>query len=123
MRFLIDNNLPPRFAEELSARAHDAVHVRDTRSHDTTDDELFALAAIEGRVIVAQDADFGAILATRNASRPSVILFRCRVKSVESLLAMLLVNLPSIAEDLEHGAMVVFDDFRVRVRRLPFLPV
>jgi hypothetical protein len=32
---------------------------------------------------------------------------------------LLLANLASVAEDLEHGAVVVLHDDRIRLRRLP----
>jgi len=35
---------------------------------------------------------------------------------------LLLLNLPTVAEDLDAGAIVVLDDDRIRVRRLPLRP-
>jgi hypothetical protein len=36
---------------------------------------------------------------------------------------LLMLNLPMVAEDLETGAIVVLDDDRIRVRRLPLRPM
>jgi len=36
---------------------------------------------------------------------------------------LLMLNLPMIVDDLEAGAIVVLDDDRIRVRRLPLRPV
>ena len=36
--------------------------------------------------------------------------------------ALILANLEVIAEDLEGGAIVVLDDDRLRIRRLPLRP-
>lgn len=120
MRFLVDNNLPLRFAEGLRAAGHDAVHLREVGLADALDDAVFDAAVREQRVIVAQDTDFGTMLALQRTSYPSVILFRRRAKSVEALLPILLANLPSVTAELEAGAVVVFEDWRLRVRRLPF---
>jgi predicted nuclease of predicted toxin-antitoxin system len=70
-------------------------------------------------MIVAEDADFGTILAMRGESRPSAILFRCRFKSTERLLPLLLASLPRFDVDLAAGAIVVIEETRIRVRRLP----
>ena len=119
MRFLVDNSLSPRFAHGLRLAGHEAVHVRDIGMRDAKDEFIFAEAAKRGCIILCEDTDFGTLLATRRASLPSVILFRCRVKSVEALLPLLLEHLPTLAPDLEAGAVVVFEDTRIRVRKLP----
>jgi predicted nuclease of predicted toxin-antitoxin system len=118
-RFLIDNNLPPRFAIELTTAGYDAVHIRDRASPHIADERVFEITENEARIVVAQDTDFGTLLATRKALRPSVILFRMRHKSVDQLLPILLANIESIEHDLATGCIAVFDDTRLRVRRLP----
>lgn len=119
MRFLIDNSASPRLAVALIAAGHDAAHIRDIGRSDMPDDAIFELAAQDDRVIVALDTDFGTLLAKRTASRPSVILVRRQGRSTEALLAMLLANLSAIEADLLTGAIVVFEDARIRIRRLP----
>lgn len=119
MRFLVDNSLAPRMAPALNTAGHDAVHVCDRDLAQATDEAIFDAAAREQRVILAQDTDFGTILALRDASSPSVILFRCEAKSTERILGLLAANLSGIEGDLEAGAVVVIEDARIRVRRLP----
>jgi len=119
MRFLVDNSLSPRMATALSRAGHDAIHVRERGLTEATDDVIFDAAASEQRIILAQDTDFGTILAMRGASMPSVILFRCQAKSTERVLALLIANLPTVKDDLDAGAVVVIEDDRIRVRRLP----
>ena len=119
MRFLVDNSLPSRMAKQLAAAGHEATHVRDLNLSRASDEEIFEAAARDGRVLLAQDTDFGTILARRSESRPSVVLFRTRAKSVEKLLPMLSENLARLEEDLTSGAIVGFEDARIRIRRLP----
>ena len=71
MKFLVDNPLSPRVAELLREAGHDVVHVRDRGLQETDDEELFDLAAAEGRTVVSADTDFGALLALRGQMRPS----------------------------------------------------
>ena len=116
---LIDNNLSPRLAAALRVAGYDAVHIREIMNPAADDTLVFDHAARDDRVIVAQDTDFGTILAQREAAKPSVVLLRRRLKSTESILVALQATLPVAAADLARGALVVIEDSRVRVRLLP----
>lgn len=105
MRFLVDNNLSPRLASLLTGAGHDAVHIRDIADPSCSDESVFDLAAATDRVILAQDTDFGTILARRSVSRLSVVLFRRRSKSTESVFEVLTSNLSTIQADLDAGAL------------------
>jgi len=80
---------------------------------------IFEHAAGDERVLISADTDFGAILALRRSARPSVILLRRVPRRPALQVELLVANLPKLAEFLQQGAIVVFDDTRVRVRLLP----
>ena len=123
MRFVLDQNQSPRLIGHLETSGHDVVHVRDVGLASARDELVVAFAAESNRVLVSSDTDFGELLARSNASWPSILLFRRQgQRRASEVAALLLANLPSIESDLLAGAVVVFDDDRIRVRGLPLQP-
>jgi predicted nuclease of predicted toxin-antitoxin system len=119
LKFLIDNALSPQIAAGLRQAGHEAVHLRDFGMQSASDLEVFDLAAKEQRVLVSADTDFGTILASRQANKPSVVLFRRSLKRPDAQLRFLLSNLPNMEQPLIDGSIIILEDTRIRVRSLP----
>jgi hypothetical protein len=67
------------------------------------------------------DTDFGTLLALRRETKPSVILFRRLLRRrPDAQAALLLSNLGELTDALDHGAMVVLEDIRLRIHPLVY---
>lgn len=119
MKFLVDNALSPSIARGLVEKKYDALHVREIGMMTASDEEIFDFASRQDRIIVSADTDFGGILALRESSKPSFILYRQSDKRPSSQLRFLLDNLISLKKDLLTGCIIVFEDTRIRIRALP----
>lgn len=120
MRFLVDNALSPLLATLLSQAGHDALHVHTIDLQRAEDNVIFDKAAAEDRIVVSADTDFGALLAARNVTKPSVIQFRGPgSRKPDALSRAILSNLSQLADALQRGSIVTFEPSRVRVRTLP----
>lgn len=119
MRFLVDENLPARFADLLRDAGHEVAHVVDRDLGGHPDADVMTEARREGSVVVTYDADFAAMAVLGGGALPSIVLFRDQRRRPDELAQLLLDNLPAIEQPLTEGAVVVFDPARVRVRNLP----
>jgi len=118
MRFLVDQAVSWQIARDLKAAGHDAVHVRDIGLAAANDESVLQRAVEERRVVITQDTDFGTLLTTTGARRPSVILLRLRDGRPEVYTRALLESLRATQEDLQQGVIVVVGDAAIRIRRL-----
>jgi predicted nuclease of predicted toxin-antitoxin system len=122
MKFLIDNALSPLVAEGLRKAEYDTVHVREIRLQNASDIIIFKSAEESDRIIVSADTDFGTLLALRQQSSPSVILFRRgSQRRPNQQVSLLLSNLPYIKKELLEGSVVVIEQSRLRIRSLPII--
>ena len=119
MRFLADAGISPRTVEFLREIAHDVVHVRELNMQRAADEVVADRARAESRIVLTFDLDFGEVLALGILDRPSVVIFRLADERPESVNAHLGPVLAERVVELESGALILVEDGRYRVRKLP----
>ena len=88
--------------------------------NDAPDSEILDYCQADHRIVVSHDTDFGTLLAVCQLTNPSFILFRSADPlTADDVAHMLIDNLPTMAPDLEAGAIITFARRRLRSRRLP----
>jgi predicted nuclease of predicted toxin-antitoxin system len=106
VRFVVDNQLPPRISRFLADRGHDAVHV-SMIGLDTADDQsLWAWALRESRVLVSKDEDF-VYLAHRRLDRGRLLWVRLGNCRREAILLAFDRSIETIVAAFESGERVV----------------
>ena len=80
---------------------------------------IFKKAIQENRIILTFDLDFGEIVALTDKAQTSIILFRLRNTRTPFVINRTEVVLQDIGEELEEGMVVIVEDGRYRIRRLP----
>jgi len=103
----------------LRELGHDVVHAREAGYRTSLDTEILAHARSQSRIVLTFDLDFGDLLAAAGESLPSVVLLRTHDQRAESVTPRVLDVATRFARELESGALIVVEDARVRLRRLP----
>jgi len=111
----------PRIVQWLRDQGHDALHLREQGLQRMPDEQVFAKAAAESRIILTFDLDFGEIVASTGNRHVSVVVFRVRDTRTDQVIVRLRDVLSASSEALLSGSIVVVEDQRYRVRRLPIL--
>lgn len=119
MRFMADAGVSPKTVEFLNQLGHEAVHVRTLTLQRAPDRELVERSRADSSVVVTFDLDFGEILALGVLDKPSVIIFRLADERADSVNQRLSTVLTERLADLESGALILVEDTRYRVRKLP----
>ena len=115
-------NLSPEWVGVLAARKLAAVHWSEIGSPRAPDTEIMARARHEGWVVLTQDLDFPQTLFATAAGGPSTVLLRLRDELNERQRKRVTALILQGWEALEAGSLLVIDESKARLRRLPMLP-
>jgi predicted nuclease of predicted toxin-antitoxin system len=118
-KFLADVGVAPRIVDWLRASGHDARHLAEENLHRLPDGEIFEKARRERRVLLTFDLDFAEIVALSGGADVSVVLFRLEDTRVDFVLSRLAAVLRESGGLLASGVILIVEDSRHRIRRLP----
>lgn len=120
MRLLVDEALSPLVADLLRDLGHDAIHVRDIGLVSADDGQVLEAARADARVLVSADTDFGTIVVLGNLRQPSIVILRRREgRRAQDQASLVDAQVRQLEDELRQGSIVIVEDARVRVRRLP----
>jgi predicted nuclease of predicted toxin-antitoxin system len=120
MKVLIDMNLSPGLAAVISRAGHEAVHWSEVGDPSATDHEIMAFARENDYIVLTNDLDFGAILASTQGVKPSVVQVRADDVRPGAIGQAVIDTLRQASAELHSGALVTLDAGRTRIRVLPF---
>jgi predicted nuclease of predicted toxin-antitoxin system len=119
MRFLIDMNLSPVWVAFLEHAGFEAVHWSSVGKGNAPDSDIMQWADDHGCVVLTNDLDFSAILASTHRRRPSVVQIRSDILTPAAIGGAVLAAIKRTIIDLADGALVSIDAKRARLRLLP----
>ncbi len=117
--FLADMGISQTTVKWLKEQGFDAFHVRDMNMHRATDTEILEKARNHEHIVLTCDLDFGEILSATGEDCPSVVIFRLENEKPEHINKRLKQVLQESLEALIQGAIIVVEEGRHRIRKLP----
>ena len=119
MKLLLDMNLPPLMAEQLTEAGVEAVHWFFIGAPDAKDEEILSFARENNYIVMTCDLDYGTILAITQGLRPSIIQLRLRGIKIDRDVPIIATVVRQCENELEQGAILTIDAQRRRLRLLP----
>ena len=116
MKFLLDENVDVRLASFLREQGHDVTAIAQEYPHSLADRAVLAIAHRDGRTLITNDRDFGALIVLHRLPHAGVILLRLGSEQLTAKTAALTRLLANHADRLDQ--FVVVTDRGVRVRRV-----
>lgn len=114
MKWLLDENLPRRLINELSASIGEIQHVADVGLQSVDDEVVWEYAAEHGLTIVSKDSDFQ-YLSARYGSLPKVNWLRvgnCSTRELAEWVRQFLADVRDSDNDAAGSLLVLGDSSR-----------
>jgi predicted nuclease of predicted toxin-antitoxin system len=119
VKLVVDMNLSPSWAVRLTGLGFEAVHWSTIGAATAPDDEILAWARDNGYVVITNDLDFSAILASSSGQAPSVVQVRAQDLLSDAAISLVVRAIEAFSTDIEAGALLSIDESGTRARMLP----
>ena len=107
MKIFVDENIPNVIVLELQTMGHDVLDIRGTPQQGMLDDELWALAQSEQRLLVTTDKGF---TAHREEDHWGILVIRLHQPNEQRIHARVMAALRQFPESDWPGLLVVMRD-------------
>ena len=118
MRFLANENFPLESVRRLREARHEVLFAGESMP-GTKDEEVLALAAREGRILLTFDRDYGELIYLRGMAAPLGVVHLRFVPLTPSHPAEIMLSLEQVAGLLLENRYTVVEPPRIRQRPLP----
>jgi len=115
MKIKLDENLPARLVDVLTAQGHDVHTVPDENLTGHPDIAIWEAAKKEGRFLITQDLDFADTRRFAPGSHAGLLLLRLREPGARALAATVSTLAANLAE--WQGCFVVVTENKIRIKR------
>jgi predicted nuclease of predicted toxin-antitoxin system len=112
-------NLSPSWVQFFAEKGFESVHWSRVGEPTAPDTEILEYASANRMIVFTHDLDFGALLANRKISQPSVIQIRAQDVLPAAIGDIVVRALRASRSQLQDGALVTVDPNRHRIRLLP----
>jgi predicted nuclease of predicted toxin-antitoxin system len=119
MKFLADMGVAGRIVDWLRSQGYDVKHLLDERLEKLPDKDIFSKGALEQRIILTFDLDFGEIAAFSKAKDVCTVIFRLHNTRTAHVIDRLASVLSECKKELQRGSIIVVEESRHRIRHLP----
>ncbi len=119
MNFLADMGVSLKVVEWLRSQEHNVKHLREQGLQKLGDQDIFELARREDRILLTFDLDFGEIIAFANTPVVNTVIFRLSNAKSSVVIQRLQKTLLVLEEKLNESVIILVEDGRIRVRKLP----
>lgn len=116
MKIKLDENIGTRGSKLLAERAHDVSTVRDQKLSGAPDENIFAVCAAEGRVLITLDRDFGEVLRFPPEQSAGIVILDLGPRASPQRLLDRLRDFLTVAEQQDvRGSLWIVEPGRVRI--------
>ena len=116
MKLLLDADVPRSFLPKLKSQGYDVIDARDISPIPLKDEEIFAIARKEGRILITRDLDFSNILRYPPSKSCGMIVLRTYLLSKDAIFKVLIKALESPQKQWQ-GTLVIVQKDRLRFRK------
>jgi len=119
MKFLADMCISPKTVGFLRSLGYEINRAGELGLSASRDREIIDYAAKNSMVLITMDLDVGRMIALMGGRKPSVLLLRLINPTVENVNKKVSHTLHETMSKLEEGVIVVIEEQRIRIRKLP----